>query len=405
MFGPRSSRRPRPVEPDAIEGASAHGGHEGEVTRRILLSTLLAGSVFASLLGVPALTAEAAPAAGFHALGDLPGGAFSSRTLGLGADGHFVVGASIVDEDGREEGFRWDAEEGLVALGDLPGGARVSRATAISGDGRVVVGTSQSASGKEGFRWSTSEGMLGLGDLRGGEPHQRRRVQLRVELPVRRVAVGVAQSIRGVRTWPRAFRWTADVGMVDLGTFEDGRPSSRATDVSADGRTIVGSASSSRGRQAALWREEEAIVGLGDLPGGAFDSRALAIAPDATVVVGVGTGQRGPEAFRWSARSPLSGLGDLPGGDHDSEALAVSLGGDRIVGRGTSERGDEAFLWSPTQGLRLLEQVAREAGLEIPEAWRLERAIAISHDGGTIAGTGTNPDGAREAWLIVLPSE
>ena len=98
-------------------------------------------------------------------------------------------------------------------------------------------------------------------------------------------------------------------------------------------------------------------------------------------------------------------LGDLPDGDHDSEALAVSLGGGRIVGRGTTERGDEAFFWSPTQGLRLLEQVAREAGLEIPEDWRLERAIAISHDGGTIAGTGTNPDGAREAWLIVLPSE
>ncbi|MGB0619054.1 MAG: hypothetical protein ACPGVZ_06225 [Myxococcota bacterium] len=85
-------------------------------------------------------------------MGDLPGGSFSSRALDLSDDGFFVVGASVIDDAGREEGFRWSAGSGLVALGDLPGGARVSRASAISGDGHVVVGTSQSDSGKEGFR-------------------------------------------------------------------------------------------------------------------------------------------------------------------------------------------------------------------------------------------------------------
>ena len=117
---------------------------------------------------------------------------------------------------------------------------------------------------------------------------------------------------RGVRTWPRAFRWTADVGIVDLGTFEDSRPSSRATGVSADGRSsgapallaADGRRSGAQRRPSSGWATSRA----------APDGRALAIAPDATVVVGVGTGQRGPEAFRWSARSPLSGLGDLPGG-------------------------------------------------------------------------------------------
>ena len=41
----------------------------------------------------------------------------------------------------------------LTALGDLPGGSFSSNALAISGDGSVVAGTSEGGSGTEAFRW------------------------------------------------------------------------------------------------------------------------------------------------------------------------------------------------------------------------------------------------------------
>jgi len=35
--------------------------------------------------------------------------------------------------------------------------------------------------------------------------------------------------------------------------------------------------------------------------------------------------------------------------------------------------------------------------------WTLNRATAISGDGRTIAGIGTNPQGQTEAWIVILP--
>ena len=67
--------------------------------------------------------AQASAAAHFTGLGDLPGGPFHSRPVGVSGDGRVVVGWSLSDDtsDGREA-FRWTAAEGMVALGRLPGG-------------------------------------------------------------------------------------------------------------------------------------------------------------------------------------------------------------------------------------------------------------------------------------------
>ena len=41
-------------------------------------------------------------------------------------------------------------------------------------------------------------------------------------------------------------------------------------------------------------------------------------------------------------------------------------------------------------------------GLDL-SGWTLEVANAVSADGLTIVGWGTNPDGFREAWIAVVP--
>src|SRR5262245_23843786 len=70
---------------------------------------------------------------------------------------------------------------------------------------------------------------------------------------------------------------------------------------------------------------------LGDLPEGRFSSRASGISADGSVIVGTATSAHGTEAFRWTAESGMLGLGDLPGGEFMSEATGVSADGSVVV--------------------------------------------------------------------------
>lgn len=102
-------------------------------------------------------------------------------------------GSVIVGRMGDSEAFRWTLAEGMVGLGDLPGGGFFSIANAVSADGSVVVGSSESQSGEEAFIWDQGRGMRGLSGI-------------------------------------------LSTGGIDL----TGWTLSEAADVSADGRTIVG---------------------------------------------------------------------------------------------------------------------------------------------------------------------
>lgn len=113
---------------------------------------------------------------GLVGLGDLPGGAVFSRAADVSADGLVIVGrSSSANSSGSEtvgqfndldsEAFRWTAETGLVGLGDLPGGNFFSRALGVSGDGSVIIGQSDGFRGREPFIWDNENGMRPLIDL------------------------------------------------------------------------------------------------------------------------------------------------------------------------------------------------------------------------------------------------
>jgi uncharacterized membrane protein len=95
-------------------------------------------------------------------------------------------------------------------------------------------------------------------------------------------------------------------------------------------------------------------------------------------------------------------ISDLDGGTVESRAFGVSGDGSTIVGHGTSASGQEAFIWDALHGMRTVSDVLGANGIDLT-GWTLTQASAISADGTTIVGYGTNPTGQIEAWAASVP--
>ncbi len=357
--------------------------------RRILFTTCLA----AALLGPAAMLH--ANSYSFQGLGFLPDPyelfpTPSSHAQGISADGSTVVGRS------GYEAFRWTKSGGMVAL---PGFE--NDAFGVSADGSVIAGSSFVVNDTlndwtwVAARWTESGGRALLGDLPGGN-FQSEALGVSANGSV---VVGYGSSAEGTE----AFRWTESDGMVSLGVLPGGN-SSFASGISADGFVIVGQSSSTEGMEAIRWTESGGMVGLGDLPGGVFSSAARGVSADGSVIVGQSYSASGYEAFLWTESGGMVGLGDLPGGSFSSAASGVSADGSVIVGYGRSASGDEAFIWNAVDdGMQNLRDVLVANGVSGLDGWLLRGAAAISADGRTIVGYGTNPLGQQEAWIATVP--
>ena len=98
----------------------------------------------------------------------------------------------------------------------------------------------------------------------------------------------------------------------------------------------------------------------------------------------------------------MVGLGDLSGGSFGSQAYDVSADGLTVVGAGSSASGKEAFIWDAANGMQSIYDILVNGGLDMT-GWTLTGASGISDDGLTIAGSGSNPDGYKEAWVATIP--
>jgi uncharacterized membrane protein len=98
----------------------------------------------------------------------------------------------------------------------------------------------------------------------------------------------------------------------------------------------------------------------------------------------------------------MVGLGDLAGGGFTSVANAVSGDGSVIVGYGNSASGVEAFIWDETNGMRELDQVLINLGVDLT-GWSLYEALGISADGTRIVGYGNHTGFGQEAWIAIIP--
>lgn len=197
---------------------------------------------------------------GAVSIGLLPGGN-NGAVRGISGNGNVIVGgsSSANSTSGYYEAFRWTAQNGMTGLGDLSGGVFGSFAEGVSADGNVVVGSANSAAGQEAFRWNEIDGMMSLGDLAGGE----------VDSKAWDVS-GDGSVIVGYGTGAsgrRAFRWTSSAGMISLGNLGSVHGFSEARAASGDGSIIVGVTSLTGGLGSGpfIWDATNGMRSISDL--------------------------------------------------------------------------------------------------------------------------------------------
>jgi len=328
----------------------------------------------------------------FVDLGILPGYT-SSQAGAVSSDGTVVVGTATTAARNRQA-FRWNSLQGMVGLGFMAGGT-FSTATAVSANGAVIVGGGDALNTNPltGFRWTADEGAQPVEALPASHLCHVAGVS-----GDGAVVVGTCLQVNNT-----AFRWTASMGSVALGRFGTGsNQQSAALAISMDGSVIVGAGHPAL-TGAVMWSADGSPTILGKLPGDAAGA-ATAVSRDGSVVVGSSTDNAGTSrAFRWTQQTGMVDLGNSVSGLLGSFASSVSGSGNIIVGWGPTANGDVALIWDTDHGLRPLD-VALEADYQTQiTGWKLTQATAISDDGRTIAGFGTNPQGQTEAWIVKLP--
>lgn len=304
----------------------------------------------------PATTAHAVS---FTGVGFLPGRS-QTDARGVSADGNVVVGAaqSPSDSSSTLEGFVWRRGFGIVGLGSLEpdttsaandvsrdgsvivGGSAglafrwtaatgmvgissgiPSSATEISGDGLVIVGNTQDVQGA--FRWTASGGL--------------------VRLPA---GTGLATSFDGSvvagSVGGDAYRWTAASGVVPLEP-PDGF-GSVALAMSDDGSVIVGTSSPSLEPSPFRWT---AAIGMVDL--GSLGDVGLAFGGAVSADGELAFGKSDSRAFVWSSSSGMQdlrqvlatefGLADELAGWTLFDVSDVSPDGLAMVGTGRNPEG------------------------------------------------------------------
>ncbi|MBK8270786.1 MAG: PEP-CTERM sorting domain-containing protein [Planctomycetes bacterium] len=250
----------------------------------------------------------------FTSLGRIPGyGTNAHLTNGMSDDGQRIVGWGYSASGELAQAWLWEngSMTGLGTLSGQPGSS--SSASGISGDGSVIVGGSDG----QAFRWVDGV-MTGIGFLPPPFPGED------VSLASYAAAASYDGSIivggssaydySTDQSQGQAFRWS-DGAMIGLGDLPGGDFASSATAVSADGSIIVGQGTASTGEVAFIWDQSHGMRDLRELLVGDFGLDLTGwtlryvsdISADGRVIVGTGINPAGDnEAFRAVVPEPGS---------------------------------------------------------------------------------------------------
>jgi probable HAF family extracellular repeat protein len=307
----------------------------------------------------------------------------------LGANGFTVIGSTF-----GGEALYWMPTSGVVRIGGTQG-------IAISRDGRTIIGDALDANGKENAAiWlgGTEWRLLGsfhpnalpcdflLSGAYGASDDGR-------------VIVGLGWD--GCRI-ARAFRWEESTGMVDLGSTVENR-SSRANNVSGDGRVVIGWQEDQFGfRQGAMWVDGRQQIFSG--PHGVV-GEAFGINSDGSIITGVNCNPGEQSGWVWRREGGITCY--LPPRQTPlqfNQILVKSTSEDgRVIG-GAESFGleSESLLWIDGAP-HYLKDYLRERGIsDAFEGWVNTGFVnAVSPDGKILAGFGA---GRRtfQGFVVIL---
>ncbi|WP_162939500.1 autotransporter domain-containing protein [Neorhizobium sp. NCHU2750] len=307
-----------------------------------------------------------------------PAGAMSVYPSALSADGKTVTGYYVTDAY-QKVAFVWTAAGGFVDLGVLDEDTTGAFAQSVSGDGSAVAGyVSIDSYMAEGFYWSSSTGMVGIGTL-GGRDSYANAISTDGS-----TVVGRADTADEVF---HAFVWSVDTNtMQNIDTLYT---SSSATLVSDDGTAVAGTGSTGTTSGVFRWTADTGMVDIGTL-GGIYTSVA-AMSGDGNVLVGQSTtvGESDYHAYRYVAStSTMTDLGTL-GGTY-SYASDLTADGSIVVGRASdSASAYHGFVWSEATGMQTVEDWLTAHGATL-EGDMTTSADKISADGSVIVGSTTS---------------
>lgn len=353
----------------------------------------------------------------------------------------FFPRACVIDVsgDGQTVLFRdqvWRPDGTVEMIGGPPEGFIP---IAISDDGSTIVGNIGRSDGPLGNRveaaiWLGGNNWQALGGLPNTSPCGSSYTSSFDVTGDGSKVVGLAWVGMQCAGGAHAFEWTAETGMVDLGSIVSDR-SSRINTVSADGSRLAGWSDTSFGsRLAAVWDDFGAADPYWIEPDGSniFLGEAQGISSDGSIVVGGGLSLGDDptvffQGWKWEAGSAPVALGavkSITGGFADGQHIArdVSDDGSVVVGQDTLfNLGEQwAWIWTEDEGIEFLQQYVidrSKAGTKamicdpsrnVPEdpcqdRWDLWNVSAVSNDGKIIFATGRNPNGFFEAVRITLP--
>lgn len=212
------------------------------------------------------------------------------------------------------------------------------------------------------------------------------------------VATDVSGDGKVVVGWTSSFpyRWTREEGAVSIASPDGSVLGAKPYGISGDGNTITGNGVLPGGGSliAIAW---ESTLNVAPLPGSSGSvpllSNALSASHDGNVIAGFST-RSGTlrTATLWRAGGERLELGTLPG---HSESTAYDVSADGTVAIGYSDLGGgvgrRPVIWTEATGM---QRITLDA-----DAMRMSVANTLSPDGKTVGGSGIGPTGGQMAAI------
>jgi probable HAF family extracellular repeat protein len=257
----------------------------------------------------------------------------------------------------------------LTDLGALSANPKYSSFAYSINDRGQVVGEAGSPDGNRAFLWSQETGMQNLGTLPGGSDSGARSINNLGQV------LGTSMTlVPGGGTTSASFMWSSGQGMQIL-------PMGTAGDINDNGQ-IAGQTNGT----AALWTNG-IQQNLGKLPDANY-SDSVAVNNNGQVVGNSGLNNEFGfvRAFFWS-NGVMQNLGTLPG-DHSSNATDINNQG-QVLGNSFTLSSNRAFVWSQDKGMQ---------DLGVLPGTFMSHAYGIN-DNGQVAGYSTATSGSGRAFI------